>query len=359
VNPYVDIRASADIVLEIEAASLTVEGQQGVNRLPFVGTLFIVGEPSDRPPHGTGGKKLLIDEVTAKAALDSIIGMPVNANIELDEHVQRLKVGVIMAAKIEGNRFIVSGHLFDKDFPREVNAIRLAAARNESGMSLETAKTLLQDAIFNGEIVAKAVSLVFTGAAILLKENAAYGGKTDLAATKERRILMELKDLLDAINGLETKITAKVDKAIEDIKKDVDTKITAATAVKPGEKKEEKKVEPSEEMKTLTAAVADLTKTVSELKAGTVTKKEDEVPPEVKAYLEASGMKLVAEKPEKKEEEPKRRTVTPELLARFGAKDEETAIDASTIDTLAQKTGLNNVQSIALKLEARKAGLIK
>lgn len=352
---FVDIQASADIVLAIEAASITVAGEQGVNRLPFTGTLFIVGEPSDRPPHGTGGKKLLIDEVTAKAALDSIIGMPVNANIKLDDHVQRLKVGVITAATIEGNRFNVSGHLFDKDFPRETNAIRLAAARNEAGMSLETTKTLLQDFIFNGEIVAKAVSLVFTGAAILLKENAAYGGKTDLAAKEERRLLMELKDLLDAINGLETKITAKVDKAIEDIKKDVDTKITAAVAAKPAEKKEEK-VEASEEMKTLTAAVADLTKAVGEIKAG-ATKQEDVIPPEVEAYLKASGMKLVAEKEEKKA--PERKTVTPELLARFGAKDDETTIDASAIDALAQKTGLSNVQSMALKLEARKSGLIK
>jgi hypothetical protein len=355
---YVDIRAGADIILEIEAASLIVAGEQGVNRLPFTGTLFIVGEPSERPPQGTGGKKLLIEAAEAKAALETIVGMPINARIQLDDHVTRLKVGVITAAKIEGDRFIVNGHLFDKDFPREVNAIRLAAARGEAGMSLEATKTQLQDFIFKGEVVAKAVSLVFTGAAILLKSNAAYGDKTNLAAKseeRERRILMELK-LLEAITGLETRLTARVDNAMEAIRKDVEAKI-AASAVPP--KKEETKGEPAGEFKVLTAAVEALTKEVGALKA---TANKDTVPPEVEAYLKASGLKLVPEKAEQqkeKEKAPERKTAPAELLARFGVKEGEDVDVSATIDTLAKKTGLTNQQAMAMKLEARKEGLIK
>jgi len=329
--------------------------------------MFIVGEPSERPPQGTGGKKLLIEAAEAKEFLDTIVGMPVNAKIQLDDHVTRLKVGVITAAKIEGNRFNVSGHLFDKDFPREVNAIRLAVARNEAGMSLETTKTQLQDFIFNGEVVAKAVSLVFTGAAILLKKNAAYGGKTDLAANseeKERRLLMELKDLLSAITGLETKLTAKVDNAMEAIKKEVETKIaavSATTAVKPGD---EKKGDPSADVKALTAAIADLTKKVDEIKAGTVDK--DTVPKEVEAWLKASGMKLVVEKGEKKDDKadpPARKTLTPELLARFSIKEGEEGATraevAAAIDKAGKEAGLTGTQMMAMKLVALKESAAK
>lgn len=357
------IDLNACISLEIEAAGLQFPaGEQGVNRAPFVGTMFLVDEPSDRPPHGTGGKKLFIDRVTAKAALKTIVGMPINSNKRLDDHSQKVKVGVVTAARIVGNNFGVEGHLFDKDFPQEVAAIRAAAARNEAGMSLESTRTLLQDYIHNGELVAKAVSLVFTGAAILLKTNAAYG-KTDLAASEERSKKME--KVLEAIEKMKTDLTAHVNTtlkaATEDLNKKVDAKLEEIKAAAP-------KAETPEQKK-----IADLEKEIADLKASKGADSKT-IPPEVEKYLTENGLKIAtveASKGEKgdkgdegkeKKKEPDRKTARVELLARFGAAAEEgdgKEITAATIDALAKKSGIDNVNAMAMKLTAMKEGIIK
>lgn len=359
-----DVKADACTDLEIEAAGLKLlPGEQGVNRAPFAGTMFLVDEPSDRPPHGTNGKKLYIDRVTAQTALKTIVGMPVNSNKSLDDHAQKVKVGVITAARIVGNGFNVEGHLFDKDFPQEVAAIRAAVARNEVGMSLESTRTLLQDYIHNGELVAKAVSLVFTGAAILLKTNAAYG-KTDLAASEERSKKME--KVLEAIAKMKTELTAHVDTtlkaATEDLNKKVDAKLEEIKAAAP-------KAATPEQTK-----IAALEKEIDDLKASKGADSKT-IPPEVEKYLTDNGLKIAtveAGKGDKgegegegkgKKKEPDRKTARVELLARFGASGAEEGdgkeLTAAAIDALTKKAGVDNVSAIAMKLTAMKEGLIK
>jgi len=352
----VDIWASEDTGapnvcadIEIEAAGVQFpSGEQGVNRAPYTGTMFLVDEPSDRPPHGTGGKKLFIDRVTALSALGTIVGMPVNANSSLSDHAQKVKVGVITAARIEGNRFNVEGHLFDKDFPREVAAIRAAAANNTVGMSLESTKTLLQDYIHNGELVAKAVSLVFVGAAILKKSNAAYG-KTDLAASDEER-RKKMDKVLEAMKKMQEDLTAHVDATIkaatDGMDKKLNDKLEEIKAAAP-------KQETPEQLK-----ISALEKELAELKAGKGAD-TNVIPPEVEKFLKDSGLKVVTASA--KEDTPARKTVATELIARFGSQDsgEEKEITASAIDELAKKAGIDNISSMAMKLAAMSEGKLK
>jgi hypothetical protein len=69
-----------------------------------------------------------------------------------------------------GQRLVVKGYLYDRDFPEVATAIR-AHAPESMGMSYELADARVEDMRAD---IWKLTRVTFTGAAILLREKAAY-----------------------------------------------------------------------------------------------------------------------------------------------------------------------------------------
>lgn len=140
------------------------------NRLAFEGVLTLVGVASEKAPSGARGHRVILAQGGAEDALPSLIGMAVDYKCGWGGHDPRQKVGVIDAAEIVGRELRISGYIFARDFP-EI-AIDLDHERTPPmGMSYE-----LADAhVVNMRADVWTVNLMtFTGAAILLREHAAY-----------------------------------------------------------------------------------------------------------------------------------------------------------------------------------------
>jgi len=189
--------------MQIELESMAIEMPKVAghpNREPFRGVLTLVDVPSDRSPAGARGHRVVLTRAAAEAALPSLLGMGLDYAPTLDRHDTRRKVGVITGAEIVGRTLELSGHLFAKDFPEVVEAIRQNPGRARTlaatwtptsrktgetwgtqprpgllgtplGMSYEIADARVAD------MRAKIWTLThvtFTGAAILRREKAAY-----------------------------------------------------------------------------------------------------------------------------------------------------------------------------------------
>ncbi len=147
------------------------------NRLPFEGCLTLVDVPSDRAPSGARGHRVVLTRAAAERALPSLLGMAVDFKAGWDGHDARQKCGIITAARLEqpgeGKRLLVSGFLFARDFPEmEAKVTQVAAsAGGELGMSYELADAAVADMRAPVWTLTRAT---FTGAAILLREKAAY-----------------------------------------------------------------------------------------------------------------------------------------------------------------------------------------
>jgi hypothetical protein len=153
------------------------------NRVPFEGVLTLVDEASDRAPSGARGHRVLLTRAAAMAALPSLLGMAVDYRPGWDGHDARRKCGLITNADVKGNQLRVSGYLYGRDFP-EVEAQMRQGERGAMGMSYELADAHVADMRAS---VWTLTRVTFTGAAILLREKAAYQ-KTDfqLAAREEQ-----------------------------------------------------------------------------------------------------------------------------------------------------------------------------
>jgi hypothetical protein len=145
------------------------------NRLPFEGCLTLVDVPSDKAPSGARGHRVVLTREAAEAALPSLLGMAVDYKAGWDGHDARQKCGIITAAHLEGQRLMVSGFLFARDYPEmeaKVGGVSAGAAC-EMGMSYELADARVADMRAS---VWKLTRATFTGAAILLRDKAAYRG---------------------------------------------------------------------------------------------------------------------------------------------------------------------------------------
>jgi hypothetical protein len=138
------------------------------NRLPFEGVLTLVDVPSDRAPSGARGHRVILTRGAAEAALPSLLGMAVDYKAGWDGHDARQKCGIITAAEIEGNRLAVAGYLYARDYPEMEAQIRSQGAM---GMSYELADAHVADLQAAVWTLTRAT---FTGAAILLRDKAAY-----------------------------------------------------------------------------------------------------------------------------------------------------------------------------------------
>ncbi|GGH01705.1 hypothetical protein [Silvibacterium dinghuense] len=157
--------------MRLEALALALpEFADHPNRVDFEGVLTMVDEPSNRPPSGARGHRVIFARMAAMAALPSLIGMAVDFSPEWDGHDARRKCGIITEAELEGKRLVVSGYLFGKDFP-EVRQQMLRTAPGTMGMSYEISDAHVADMSAEIWTLTRAT---FTGAAILLREKAAY-----------------------------------------------------------------------------------------------------------------------------------------------------------------------------------------
>jgi len=142
------------------------------NRLPFEGVLTLVDVPSDKAPSGARGHRVVLTREAAETALPSLLGMAVDYKAGWDGHDARQKCGIITAAELDGRRLTVAGYLFARDFPEMEAKIQAdGAGAGQMGMSYELADAHVADMRAQVWTLTRAT---FTGAAILLREKAAY-----------------------------------------------------------------------------------------------------------------------------------------------------------------------------------------
>jgi hypothetical protein len=170
--------------LSMESMAITMPAVTGhPNRVGFKGVLTIVDVASDKPPAGARGHRVLLTRRAAEAAIPSLLGMALDYTPALDRHDVRRKIGVITRAEIVGRGIEVSGFLYARDFPEIVGEIERetptlaqrtrkdGAPTQGLGMSYEIADAQIQDIRASVWVLNK---VTFTGAAILLREKAAY-----------------------------------------------------------------------------------------------------------------------------------------------------------------------------------------
>jgi hypothetical protein len=157
--------------MRLEAMALTIPTVEGhPNRIPFEGVLTLVDVASDKAPTGSRGHRVMLTRSAAEAALPSLLGMAVDYRPGWDGHDARSKCGILTEANLVGNRLTVAGYLYARDFPEVAEEIRSGAA-GEMGMSYEIADAHVADMRAEVWSLTRAT---FTGAAILLRDKAAY-----------------------------------------------------------------------------------------------------------------------------------------------------------------------------------------
>ncbi|AJY66949.1 MULTISPECIES: DUF6582 domain-containing protein [Burkholderia] len=197
------------------------------NRMPFSGVLTFVNQPSDLPPGGSGGKRTYLPKDVAEKALGSLLGMAVDFSDDLSAHDVTQKIGVITSAEIVGDEVRIEGFFYAADFPQE--CARIQEEKEDLGFSYEVrAQTRPM-----GDLL-QIVSCVFTGAAVLYKDKAAYQS-TSLAAQAEQDIEMnkeEMEALLAGALGPITKQITDVTAQVAALKASTETAVHANAAMR-------------------------------------------------------------------------------------------------------------------------------
>ncbi|MGA7652312.1 MAG: hypothetical protein WBW68_07625 [Terracidiphilus sp.] len=159
--------------MRLEAMAITIpQVDAHPNRTPFEGVLTQVNAASDKAPAGARGHRVLLTRAAAEQALPSLLGMAVDYRPGWDGHDAKRKIGVLTEADLNGNRLVVRGYLYARDFPEAAREIE-AHAPAALGMSYELADCRIED--MRAEVW-KLTRVTFTGAAILLRDKAAYRG---------------------------------------------------------------------------------------------------------------------------------------------------------------------------------------
>lgn len=220
---------------KVHAAAMTLWGMSlnvpevanHPNRMPFSGVLTFVNQPSDLPPGGSGGKRTYLPKDVAEKALESLLGMAVDFSDDLSAHDVTQKIGVITGAEIVGDEVRIEGFFYAADFPQE--CARIQDEKEDLGFSYEVrAQTRPM-----GDLL-QIVSCVFTGAAVLYKDKAAYQS-TSLAAQAEQDIEMtkeEMEALLAGALGPITTQLAAVTTQVNALKASTDTAVHANAAMR-------------------------------------------------------------------------------------------------------------------------------
>lgn len=170
------------------------------NKMPFKGVLTRVDQPSDLPPGGAK-KPTLMPSAVAEAAIPTLLGMAVDFTPNFDGHDRQNKIGLITGACVVGDAVEIEGFFYAKDFPEECKRIR--TEKGALGFSFE-ADARIQDVDANIWVIEHCV---FTGAAVLYKDLAAYT-TTSLAAKAEQDIEMLTEEQMTKL--LATSIAAAI-----------------------------------------------------------------------------------------------------------------------------------------------------
>jgi len=157
--------------MRLEAMAVKIPYVEGhPNRVDFEGVLTVVNTPSDKAPAGARGHRVILTREAAEKALPSLLGMAVDYRPGWDGHDAKRKIGLITEANVVGKQLVARGYLYARDFP-EVAAAIATKARDSMGMSYELADARVEDIRAD---IWKLTRVTFTGAAILLREKAAY-----------------------------------------------------------------------------------------------------------------------------------------------------------------------------------------
>jgi hypothetical protein len=157
--------------MRLDAMSVRIPPVKGhPNRVEFDGVLTLVDVASDRSPAGAKGHRVLLTKEAAEKALPSLLGMAVDYRPGWDGHDAKRKIGLITDADVVGRKLTVRGYLYARDFPEATEAIRTAVPET-MGMSYELADAQVADM---REEIWRLTKATFTGAAILLRDKAAY-----------------------------------------------------------------------------------------------------------------------------------------------------------------------------------------
>ena len=114
----------------------------------------------------------MLTHAAAEAAIPSLLGMAVDYKAGWDGHDARQKCGIITSAALEDKKLLVAGYLYARDFPEMEPALGAGSASG-MGMSYELADAHVADMRAS---IWKLTKATFTGAAILLRDKAAYRG---------------------------------------------------------------------------------------------------------------------------------------------------------------------------------------
>jgi len=192
----------------LSAMSLSVPTTENhPNKMEFSGVLTKVDQASDLAPHGSYGKKVLIPKDVAEKALPTLLGMGIDLTTNMKGHDRKKKIGVITAAHVDGNDVRIGGFFYANDFPKECQSIQ--ANKEILGFSFEAERILVADLESDP---LRIESLIFTGAAVLEKNSAAYHSTSIAAQAEEKEMTKE--ELAAALALALTPITTRLD-AIE------------------------------------------------------------------------------------------------------------------------------------------------
>lgn len=386
-----------EIILVLEAMSIVLPAvDDHPNRMPFKGVLTFLDTPSDAAVGGAGGKRTYLPRAVAEAALPSLLAMGIDFTPDFDGHDATRKIGLIETADIVGNAIHIEGFFYAADFPQE--CARIKAEKEDLGFSYEIRAQTRE----MGNGLLQIVSGVFTGAAVLRKDKAAYQS-TSLAAQAVEDIEMtkeELEALLKASIG-------PIADQLKALGTDV-AKLKAGTDPLQASKEMRERVAPhSTALRNCAAAMeaagiglhssqghvrflhhmaASMDADAAQGKLPHIYRDHDwsfshaanvhtQDPPKIEdspaikaitATLAELGTKLtdLSAKAFQASPTPERKTLSSEatlLLAKTGLKpdDKSGKVSIAKLDAAAEAARLDRTQSIALKLSLQQAGMLE
>jgi hypothetical protein len=287
--------------------------------------------------------------VAAEKALPTLLGMPVDLAADLSGHDTKRKIGTITAATIEGDAVHIEGFLFAADFPDEV--ARVQSERSRLGFSYEMRNIYVRDiTAATWEIT----DCVFTGAAILYRDKAAYS-TTSLAAQAEENTMdtNELKELLKAQGEAQEKaMKDALDAGFAAVNKRIDA--IEASAAEEKKKADEAKAAAAEEAKANADKAAQALQAAADKKLKEVEDKLSAAQTQIKDLQAAAARNA---------EEPGRKTLTPQvtaLLARSGVTlpGDNGKLSVGDLDKALASSNLEPVKRMELKNALSKAGIL-
>jgi hypothetical protein len=139
------------------------------NKVPFIGSMPIIGVMSDRCPAGARGHRVLMPAEAVETALPSLVGMALSWKDGLEGHDNSAKIGVIESAEIFRNEVVITGFVWAYDQRKAIESI--TASEEPLGLSYEIHAAHVDD--MRAEVY-NISRFLFTGVAVLLRERAAY-----------------------------------------------------------------------------------------------------------------------------------------------------------------------------------------